>query len=375
MHPFIIDGHLDLAYNALTYGRDYLNGHARTRALERDAPFLKRTGQCTVGFPDLLRGRVGLVFGTIFCEPKSHRISGEYPAYATPQEAHAMGMAQLDWYRRITEQDPRLALVTDQAGLRALLEPWAGPDTAFDALTQGQQLASRTAAARKQIGIVLLMEGADPIREPKELEAWYEKGLRIVGPAWDTTRYAGGTWQKGRLPKLGRELFDVMASLDVVLDVAHMSHETLFEALDVFPGRHVIASHCNPARFVPNVAERHLPDRAIERIIERGGVIGVVLYNRFLKKDWSGAKRDVTLDDVVRMIDHVCQLAGSAGHVGIGSDYDGGLGYNDIPRELNSVRDHGRIAAELRRRGYAAADVARIMHGNWLRVLQNALPG
>jgi membrane dipeptidase len=375
MYPFIIDGHLDLAYNALTYGRDYFNGHARTRMLESDAPYLKHTGECTVGFPDLLRGRVGLVFGTIFCEPKSHRISGDYPAYANAQEAHAMGMAQLDWYRRITEDDPRLALVTDQSALRELLQPWAADGTAFGGLTHGPHPKSQRAAERKQIGIVLLMEGADPISEPKELERWYEKGLRIVGPAWDTTRYAGGTWQKGRLPKLGRELFEVMASFDVVLDVAHMSHETLLESLDVFPGKHVIASHCNPARFVPNVAERHLPDQAIERIVERGGVIGTVLYNKFLKKDWSGSKRDVSLDDVVRMIDHICQIAGNAEHAAIGSDYDGGLGYNEIPRELNSVRDHARIAAELQQRGYSAADVARIMHGNWLRVLQNALPG
>jgi membrane dipeptidase len=216
------------------------------------------------------------------------------------------------------------------------------------------------------------MEGADPIREPRELEWWYERGLRIIGPAWDTTRYAGGTWKGGRLSKLGHELLDAMAELNVVLDVSHLSHESLFEALDVFPGRHVIASHSNPHRFVPT--PRQLPDRAIEGIAERGGVVGVVLYNRFLKHEWSGRKADVTLDDVVRMIDHVCQVTGSADHVGIGSDYDGGLGYNDIPAELDTVRDHYKIGLELARRGFAPAQVDQVMRENWLRVLRGALP-
>jgi membrane dipeptidase len=117
-----------------------------------------------------------------------------------------------------------------------------------------------------------------------------------------------------------------------------------------------------------------LPDEAIERIAERGGVVGVVLYNRFLREDWSGRKSDVSLDDVVRMIDHVCQVTGSAAHVGIGSDYDGGVGYNDIPRELDTVRDHYKIGDELLARGYAPEHVDLVMRGNWLRVLRQALP-
>jgi membrane dipeptidase len=167
-------------------------------------------------------------------------------------------------------------------------------------------------------------------------------------------------------------LLDVIAQFSVILDVSHMSHESLAEALDVFEGKHVIASHSNCHRFVPT--PRHLPDRAIEQIAERGGVIGVVPYNRFLKKDWNGKKDDVTLDDVVRMIDHICQVTGSADHVGIGSDYDGGLGYNEIPRELNTVRDHYKIGDELLLRGYEPKHVKGIMCDNWLRILREALP-
>jgi membrane dipeptidase len=140
----------------------------------------------------------------------------------------------------------------------------------------------------------------------------------------------------------------------------------------IFRGDHVIATHSNPRRFIQT--DRHLPDEAIERIAERKGVIGVVQFNKFLKKDWSGKKQDVGLDDVVRMIDYICQLTGSADHVGIGTDADGGFGSEAMPRELDTVRDLHRIGDELLQRGYSPQHVAQIMNGNWLRVLRAALP-
>jgi membrane dipeptidase len=82
----------------------------------------------------------------------------------------------------------------------------------------------------------------------------------------------------------------------------------------------------------------------------------------------------VTLDDVVRMIDHICQVTGSADHVGIGSDYDGGFGAEAIPAELDTVRDHYKIGEALLGRGFEPQHVANIMYGNWLRILRQALP-
>lgn len=349
--PLIIDAHLDLAYNALYKQRDYRCSAYATRCKEDS-----RSDVCTVGLPELIRGRVGIVFATLFVEPYSRKLAPGLPAYRSEHEAHRLAMAQLDFYRRWADVDPHVRLITNQAELRAHVDAWMHP----------------VPGERHRVGMVVLMEGADPILEPKELERWYERGVRIVGPAWDTTRYAGGTWSGGRLTRLGRALLDVMAEFNVILDVSHLSHESLYEALDAFEGQHVIASHSNPYRYVPT--SRHLPDKAIARIAERGGVIGVVLYNRFLKKEWSGKKHDVTLDDVVRMIDHICQVTGSADHVGIGSDYDGGFGAEAIPRELDTVRDHIRIAEALLERGFEPQHVAQIMYGNWLRVLRGALP-
>jgi len=364
-HPLIVDAHLDMAYNVLYKQRDYRHAAHTTRARERGTPAEKGGGQCIVGLPDMIRGRVGLAFATIFCEPASHSVGDSVPVYHDAGEAHALGMAQLDFYRRWADEDQHVTLVTTKRDLRQVTRDWVGRDPADPARPASEP-------ARHVVGLVLLMEGADPILEPKELERWYEKGLRIVGLAWDTTRYSGGTWTGGRLTKLGHELLDVMAEFNVVLDVSHMSHESLFEALDSFEGEHVIASHSNPHRFVPTA--RQLPDRAIEHIAERKGVIGVVPFNRFLKKDWSGKKADVSLDDVIRMIDHICQVTGSASHVGIGSDFDGGLGYNEIPRELDTIRDHYKIGDELLQRGYTPEHVQAILRGNWLRVLEGALP-
>ncbi len=367
----IVDAHLDLAYNALGWRRDYRRSARWNRQRERNTLAERENGQCCVGLPELIRGRVGLVFGTIFVEPSQRRYSNSPLTYRDAKEAHAQGMAQLDFYRRWADEEPHIRLIGSRRDLRAVIGDWG---LALETSGQLAPLPTRRQPAIHPLGIVPLMEGADPILEPKELERWVEQGVRIVGPAWHRTRYSAGSDEPGGLTNLGRELLEVIASLGVILDVSHMAHKALFETLDRFEGKHLIASHSNPHRIVPE--ERHLPDRAIEAIAERGGVIGIVLFNKFLKRGWGAGskKREVTLDDVVRAIDHVCQVTGRADYVGIGSDFDGGLGAQHIPWELDSSRDLWKIGAELLRRGFAPQDVDKVMAGNWLRVLQAALP-
>src|SRR5207248_1625931 len=97
----------------------------------------------------------------------------------------------------------------------------------------------------------------------------------------------------------------------------------------------------------------------------------------FLQDGWTPAKGKsaVTLkDDVVRHIDHICQLAGDARHVGIGTDFDGGFGAEAIPAELDSVADLGKIGDALAGAGYTPANVELVLGGNWLRLLKGSLP-
>src|SRR5215217_3671259 len=82
----------------------------------------------------------------------------------------------------------------------------------------------------------------------------------------------------------------------------------------------------------------------------------------------------VTLATVVDHIDHVCQVAGNAHHAAIGTDLDGGYGTEQTPNDLDTIADVQKIAGLLRDRGYGEGDITGIMHGNWLRLLERALP-
>ena len=102
--------------------------------------------------------------------------------------------------------------------------------------------------------------------------------------------------------------------------------------------------------------------------------MGVVPYNRFLVGGWTPAdgRARVSLDHVVAHIDHVCQLLGSAEHVGLGTDFDGGVGLHLIPHDLDSIADMGLIGKALLRKGYRSSDVEAILGANWLSVLRAA---
>jgi membrane dipeptidase len=236
-------------------------------------------------------------------------------------------------------------------------------------------VASHREGGERLVGIVPLMEGADPIREPAEAEMWYERGLRIIGPAWDDTRYAAGGWGAGgKLTKEGRQLLETMAGFGFILDMTHMSEEASLESLDHYEGP-VIATHSNARVLVPT--NRQLSDTQIRLIAEREGVIGIVLANGFLKGDHprGGPKAAVTLEHVVAHVDHICQVIGDAAHVGIGSDFDGGFGVESVPAEIENVSDLLLIGKALQEKGYSKEDVSGIMGQNWLMMLRRAWGG
>jgi membrane dipeptidase len=353
---FIVDAHLDLAYNALQKGRDPRRKLTELRAAE--APEYKR-GIPTVSFSAMRRGGVGLVFATLFNSPQDNPFpdgSDEDETYATPEQAHRLGMQQVDFYRRLVDEDESLRLVTDVATLDEVVASHDG------------------ASERPLLGLLLLMEGADHIRAPEETEQWRDLGVRVIGPAWDDTRYCDGAWRgsKRGLSLDGRRLLDVMADLGLILDLTHMSELAALQALDAYPGP-VVATHANARALVPT--ERQLSDKQIRLIGERDGVIGCVLFNAFLRAGYrkGDSKALVTLDTIVAHIDHVCQLIGDARHAGIGSDLDGGFGAADIPTPLDSIADLPLIGGALRERGYSEADVAGIMGGNWVALLRRTL--
>ncbi|MDX1665332.1 MAG: membrane dipeptidase [Candidatus Promineifilaceae bacterium] len=352
---FIVDAHLDLAYSALRYGRDLTQDVETVRQSEsrqRRHP----NGVITTTIPDLLEGKIGLVFGTLFVMPESGNRSEPDNlrlVYSDRDGAYRAAGKELDYYHRLADEVERVRIVDDLDGLEEVV-------------------ASHKDGETPLLGIVPLMEGADPIRAPEEVEEWYERGVRIVGPAWDDTQYAAGAWRgRGGFTHEGRELMEIMADLGMILDITHLSEEASLEALERYEGA-IVATHANARALVPGA--RQLDDNQLRRLAERDGVVGIVLYNRFLKKGYtpSDPKESVTVDDVVAHIDHVCQLLGDANHVGIGSDLDGGFGYEDIPAEIDTAADLAKIAPALRERGYDEEAVANVMGENWLRRLRTA---
>ncbi|MHB8626742.1 MAG: dipeptidase [Aggregatilineales bacterium] len=362
----ILDAHLDIAYNVLRNGRVFTDSvyKQRRREAQLSSEQIKHLdGMITVALPEMLLGRVGIAFATIFVSPASNPEFGdEKISYATPRQAHDRAREQLTVYQRLAD-DGLIELIRTKAELERTLATWR----------------DGTEFAQHRLGVVISIEGADPILEPRQFEEWYEWGVRAVGPAWGGTRYSGGavgnTYQPGPLTSLGRELLEVMAGFNAILDVSHMAEESFFEALDRYGGT-LIASHSNARRFYDS--PRNLTDDMIRQLAERGGVIGIPLYNRFLKRDWRpnhSRKDEVTLlGDVIPSIDHICQLTGSVQHVGIGSDMDGGFGWQSIPAEFDTVADEYLIGPALRARGYREEDVAAVLSGNFLRILRQTLP-
>jgi membrane dipeptidase len=216
------------------------------------------------------------------------------------------------------------------------------------------------------------MESADPILNPEQVSAWQAAGVRIIGPAhYGPGRYAGGSGSELGLTPEGVTLVKEMARLGILLDMTHLSDEAFWQALELYPGI-VLASHNNCRALVPH--QRQFEDRQLRAIIERGGVIGAALDNWMIKPGWVKGRADnatLVLADVAAHIDHVCQVAGNSQHAAIGSDLDGGFGREQSPSDLETIADLQKFTDILRARGYGEADVANILHGNWLRVLSH----
>jgi membrane dipeptidase len=104
-------------------------------------------------------------------------------------------------------------------------------------------------------------------------------------------------------------------------------------------------------------------------------VIGVALDAWMLVPDWKRGQSTpegmgVTLTTVVNHIDRICQVAGDAKHVGIGSDLDGAFGREQCPADVHTIADLSKLPVILGARGYTKMDVQAVAHGNFLRLLQ-----
>ncbi len=361
----VFDAHLDLSMNALEWNRDLKRSVADIRRREAGRNDKPDRGLGTVALPDMRAGQVGLCVATLIA--RYVREGNHLPGWHSPEIAWAQTQGELAWYRAM-EEAGQMRPITDNASLDAALAIWPpGENPAHDTA----RLAD--GVDRRPICYVLSLEGADSILTPGHLERAYAQGLRALGPAhYGPGTYAQGTHATGGLGRRGRELLDEMARLNLILDATHLCDESFAEAMDHFSGR-VWASHSNCRALVPH--DRQFTDEQLRLLIDRGAVIGGVLDAWMLVPGWvrkqsTPAATGVALRHVVDNIDHVCQLAGNAQHAGIGSDLDGGYGLEQSPGDLDTIADLQQIGRLLRERGYSEADVAAILHGNWIRFLR-----
>jgi len=360
----IIDSHLDIGWNAVSFNRDQTLTVEQIRKREADMTDEPSRGNNTVTLPALRRGGIALSVATLLArggpEQKTQKsyLRSDLD-FANQDIAHAAALGQLGYYR-LLEQQGHMRFIHTAAELDAHWEQWTG---------QGEQTKDAP------LGFILSMEGADPIVEPQQVSWWWDQGLRALEPVhYGKSHYAVGTGMDGPLTEKGVALLDEMQKVGMILDVTHLSDTSMAQALDQFEGP-VLASHHNCRALVPG--DRQLTDDQIKQLIARGAVIGAafdawMLYPNWIRRE---TKRDVvSIEAVADHIDHVCQLAGNAKHSGIGSDLDGGFGTEQTPRGLDTIADLQKMEDILAARSYSDADIDAIFHGNWLNFFRSALP-
>ena len=353
----VIDAHLDLSWNALQWNRDLLES-ANTIRVKEGRMAGKGRAQNTVALPEMRRGRVAVSFATVLA--RSTGQAAPHIDFGSPAQAYGVAQGQLAYYRAL-EADGFVRVLADAPSLRRHIAEWQRWEENGAALSDTPPL-----------GFVISMEGADPIRDPGQLEAWQAAGLRLLGPThYGPGRYAGGTGTELGLTESGRALLLEMRRLGVLLDLTHLSDEAFWEAAAIYDGL-VLASHNNCRALVPH--QRQFSDEQLKLIIERDGVVGAafdiwMLQPGFVRGDSNEA---VFIDDVIDHIDHICQLAGNSRHAAIGTDLDGGFGREQSPCDLDTIADLQRLPSKLAERGYVDADIKNIMYGNWLRLLYAA---
>ena len=358
-HP-VIDGHNDLPWAVRT-----------ARKSPRDVAAYDLRSR-TPGFTDLPRLRQGMVGGQFW--------SVYIPGAARDSGYARMQLEQIDIARRIIARYP------DQLALAL---------TADDA---------RRIMKQGKIASFLGMEGGHAIENSLgALRAYYDLGVRYMtlthNVTLDWADAALDSAKHGGLTPFGKEVVREMNRLGMLVDLAHVSPGTMSDALDVSQAP-VIFSHSS-ARALTDVA-RNVPDSILRRVTKNGGVVMVSFVPEFVSQqvqDWSreadAARRDArarlgndtaamraatvqwlaahpqpkaTLAQVADHIEHVRDVAG-IDHVGLGSDFDG---TDEMPVGLEDVSKYPALFAELARRGWSDADLAKLADENILRVVDDA---
>ena len=197
--PLIVDGHLDLATNAMTLNRDLTRTVEEIREKERRLGWkdYQDRGQGTVALPELREGNVGLVLATLisrYSENGSPLHTMALKGWHSPHQAYAHAQCQLAWYSEM-EFSGEMVQITTKNGLSEHLALWT---------------ESTDNDSKKPIGFILALEGADSIVNLDYLHTYHEMGLRSIGIShFGPGRYAAGTHSDGSgLTSIGKRVVE-----------------------------------------------------------------------------------------------------------------------------------------------------------------------
>jgi membrane dipeptidase len=267
----------------------------------------------------------------------------------------------------------------------------------------------RRAKRQGKIAALMGIEGGHAIEDSlPALREFYRLGVRYMTLTWNNTNNWAdsnrGPMKHHGLSDFGKEVVGEMNRLGMLVDISHVSDETMSDVLDVSKAP-IIASHSS-ARALSNVP-RNIPDDILRRIAKNGGVVQVNFYSLFVDEKTvrpQSDERDARIkaqqaaidakykDDperraeesdkleaanplpplpISKLIDHIDHIVKVAGidYVGIGADFDGA---NDMPEGAQDVSMLPNITYELLKRGYSERDIRKILGENLLRVMTEA---
>jgi membrane dipeptidase len=255
-----------------------------------------------------------------------------------------------------------------QAMMEYLYELEAKAAGQLKVVTTAAQLA--TCLEEGALAAVIHFEGAEAI-DPglKNLLSLYEAGLRSLGVVWSRSNAFGHgvRFDFPHSPDTGPGLTDAGKALirgcnelGILIDLSHMNERGFWDVARISEAP-LVATHSCAHALSPS--PRNLTDKQLDAIADHEGIVGINFHVGFLRADGQ-RNEDTPMAEIVR---HTAYIADRIGveHVGFGSDFDGAT----MPRELGDVTGLPRLVEALAARGFSEADLAKVTHENWQRVL------
>ena len=228
------------------------------------------------------------------------------------------------------------------------------------------------AKKQKKIGAFLTIEEGDAIEgDLEKLRYFKQEGISAITLTWNYENalgYPNFEWkyQNRGLKSKGFEVIEAMNKLGMLVDVSHLS-DAGFDDVIAHSTKPIIATHSN-ARAMTNHT-RNLSDEQLKKLADNGGVAGLAFSVNFLvEKELMDASRLAKVDDMVRHIKHIRNVAGVE-VLALGSDYDGIMN----PVEMEDASEMSKLSDGLLKNGFSYDEVEKIFYRNGLRIIEEVL--